>query len=371
MSDLLKIHLENFHIKNNAKFLPFAGYNMPINYQTGIINEHLYVRNNVGVFDVSHMGQCLIPFNQDNINNLHKFMPLNLNNLKINRSKYSFLLNSSAGIIDDIILSRILFDNKEFIFIVYNASRKKNDEEIFKNIDNKSDFIFINDRCLLAIQGPLAYQVLKEILDIPNEMNFLDTIELEYMNEKLILSRSGYTGEDGFELSIPFKISEFFLSNILKNQNANLCGLGSRDSLRVEAGLSLYGNEINENISPLQAGLHWALDEERLYDSSLNGQNILLSQLSNELEYVKIGIMAKNKIMLREKINLLDIDNKIIGYITSGCYSPILKQSIAMGYIKSNYDISNNFYCESRNKIEELFFTNLPFIKNKYKRRLK
>ncbi len=367
MLDKLKtIPLNDFHLENGAKFIPFAGYSMPINYSYGIIKEHKQVRNKSGVFDVSHMGQILIEFNNNNINNLEKFIPLQLNKLKINKSNYSFLLNSNGCIIDDIILSVLDFENNKLISIVYNASRKKIVEKIFSyNLDN---YNLLSNNCLFAIQGPLSFEILSKVINIKSEMKFLDIEFLKYKNNNLILSRSGYTGEDGFELSIPNDLAENFLKDLLFNKDCNLCGLGSRDSLRIEAGLCLYGNELNENLTPIDANMLWALDIDRIKSDKLNGNEKLKNQLITKPKFIRIGMIAKNKVILRKDMLLIDNNNKKLGTITSGCYSPNLSKSIALGYIDINYDLNKSFYCNIRNNLECINYTKLPFLNKNYKR---
>ena len=363
---LKNIYLKDFHKKNDAKFAPFAGYDMPINYKQGIINEHIHVRNHTGVFDVSHMGQILILLNEENISALESYIPLNIKNIISNKCHYSFILNSNGGIVDDIMFSKIRFDNKEFVYIVYNSSRKK----IINAIFNKtiSNFKIFENRCLIAIQGPESFSSISSILNLPTSMNFLNIEIVEYDNKDLFISRSGYTGEDGFELSILNNKAEKLVSKILNNSNAILCGLGCRDSLRVEAGLSLYGNEINEDINPIQAGLSWALDKQRLKDNNLNCSNILSKEISSIQSVKKIGLSPINKLMLRSQMIIHNDNKKEIGFITSGCYSPILKKSIGIGYINKLLDISEKLYVNVRDKYEKIKLEKIPFIKKKYKK---
>ena len=363
---LKNIYLKDFHKKNDAKFVPFAGYQMPINYKKGIINEHLDVRNQAGVFDVSHMGQILIPYNDINISALETCIPLDINGLPFNKCNYSFILNARGGIIDDVMLSKIKIDNQDNIYIVYNASRKNILNEIFKNI--VKNFILIQDRCLIAIQGPDSYESISSILNISKDMKFLDIEILQHQSSDLFISRSGYTGEDGFEISILNRDAEDLIKQILKDTNNSLCGLGCRDSLRVEAGLSLYGNEINEDITPIQAELSWALDKNRLNDQKLNCSQILLEQLNSVKTIKKIGLTPLNKIMLRNNMKLHNKDQIEIGYITSGCYSPILKKSIAIAYINQISKISDKNYVKVRDNFEEIKLENIPFVKKNYKK---
>jgi len=363
---LKNIFLNKFHQENGAKFVPFAGYEMPINYKKGIIGEHLHVREKTGIFDVSHMGQILILANDKNIVALETYIPLNINKIPSNKCHYSFILNKKGGIIDDIMLSKIQVNNQENIYIVYNASRKKILNEIFINIC--SNYTIINDRCLIAIQGPQSYSVLSSVIDISKTMKFLDIVNMQYEKSNLFISRSGYTGEDGFEISILSENTENLVNQILSNDNVLLCGLGSRDSLRVEAGLSLYGNEINEEITPIQANLSWALDKKRLEDNSLNGASILFEQLNSTKDIKKIGLIPLNKTMLRNNMTLHNSERKEIGYITSGCFSPILKKSIAMGYINDVSNKLDKLYVKVRGDYEEVKIDKLPFIKKNYKK---
>jgi aminomethyltransferase len=363
---LKNIYLKDFHKKNDAKFVPFAGYDMPINYKQGIINEHIHVRNHTGVFDVSHMGQILIPFSEENISALESYIPLNIKKINSNKCHYSFVLNSNGGIVDDIMFSKIKFDNNEFVYIVYNSSRK----QILNRIFNETilNFKIFEDRCLIAIQGPESFSSIRSILNLPASMNFLNIQILQYNNSDLFISRSGYTGEDGFEISISNNKAEKLMSEILNNSNAILCGLGCRDSLRVEAGLSLYGNEINEDINPIQAGLSWALDKKRLQDNNLNCSEILSREIKSNPSVIKIGLSPINNIMLRNQMTIYNDNKKEIGYITSGCYSPILKKSIGIAYINKISNISEKKFVNVRDKYEEIKIEKIPFVKKNYKK---
>ena len=363
----LDIPLKSFHEANGAKMVPFAGFNMPINYKTGIINEHKNVRNHSGIFDVSHMGQVLVEATDLHINNLEKYIPLKLNNLRNNRSNYTFLLNEKGGVVDDLIVSLIDINSKSYLYIVYNASRKNEDEKIFFKCAPNAEILHIKN-CLFSIQGPESIEVLNNVIEIPVDMHFLDIDVLKYKNNSAIVSRSGYTGEDGFEVSIPIDQAEVFVKDLLENKNTMLCGLGSRDSLRLEAGLSLYGHELNENITPIEAGLSWALDKDRLNDTALNGNKILSNQLHNKPSNKKIGLISVNRSMLRDGMILFDRNKNNIGKITSGCFSPNLNKSIAIGYLNLNFDEEKEIFCEIRNKMELVKKTNLPFVKKNYKK---
>ena len=364
-SALKKVFLNDYHKDKHAKFIPFAGYSMPINYDQGIIKENLQVRSSAGIFDVSHMGQILILITNANIHNLEKYIPLNLKNLKHNRSYYSFFLNSKGGVIDDMILSKIYYMNKEYLFIVYNAARKLEDEKIFKNY--LSNYFFLNNNSLLAIQGPLAEKIIRFLPDVHN-LTFMSSKVLTYLDHSIIVTRSGYTGEDGFEISIPNIIALNFIKQTMKSSDVKLCGLGSRDSLRLEAGLCLYGHELNENITPIEAKLTWSIHKERLSDSNLNGNNILFEQMNTGTNKYKVALKSLSKSILRTNMKLFDQEEHEIGYITSGAFSPTIKSSIAIGYIEKNLKVGEKIFTSIRNSTEELEIVNLPFIIHNYKK---
>ena len=366
-NSLNKIFLNDFHEINGAKFGSFAGYSMPINYSNGIIKEHLHTRKLIGVFDVSHMGQILIPSSMDNSKELEKIIPLDIINLKINNSFYSFILNDRGGIIDDLIISKIIVDNSEYFFIVYNSSRKKIDEEIF--VKRTNNYLILKDHSLLAIQGPLSSKMMTSFSNEINKMYFMQINTFIFNNHTIIISRTGYTGEDGFELSIPNSIITEFINVLMRFNNTLLCGLGCRDTLRLEAGLSLYGNELNEDLTPVEANLSWAISKSRFKIGSFNGFETILHQIKHGTLQTRIGVKSKNKSILRSNMKIFNKNEKIIGKITSGGFSPTLNTSIAIGYIdKCFFEERDKLYCLIRNNIEEIELTKLPFVKHNYRR---
>ena len=375
MSDkaLKNIFLNEFHLENGAKFVPFAGYEMPINYKKGIINEHLHVREKAGIFDVSHMGQILIPANDKNISSLETYIPLNINNIPSNKCHYSFMLNKKGGIVDDIMMSKININNQENIYIVYNASRKKILNEIFSNICE--NYSILKNSCLIAIQGPSSYSVLNSFLDLSKIVNFLDINIIEFDNTEIYISRSGYTGEDGFEISIPNKAAENVTKTLLKNKSVELVGLGARDSLRLEAGLCLYGQDIDTKTSPVAAGLKWAMHKSRLSkgqkEGSFPGANTILSEIKNGSEYKLAGFVPLGKAPIRTDTQLFDNGTSCvpIGRITSGLFSPTQKHPIALGYIKSEFShLGHRVNAQVRGKLLEVEVTSLPFVKKNFKK---
>tara|TARA_Y100000590_G_scaffold432493_1_gene548566 strand:- start:3284 stop:4312 length:1029 start_codon:yes stop_codon:yes gene_type:complete len=339
---------------------------MPINYENGIIKEHKHVRNYAGIFDVSHMGQILISSNSNNITKLEKYIPLDLENMPLKNSKYSFILNKEGGIVDDIIISKLIYNNEKKIFIVYNASRKEIVEKIFNEI--LTDYNLLTRNCLLAVQGPLADKIISNVGIQKDDLLFMNIKSYIYNNESIIISRTGYTGEDGFELSIPNSISENFIDEIIKNnKEVLLCGLGSRDSLRLEAGLSLYGNELNETLTPVDAGLLWAINKNKLMNLDFYGSNIISNQIKRGSKLKKIGVKIKSKSILRSKMEIINNNKHKLGYITSGGYSPSLDYSIGLGYLYNENNNKNiDLNCLIRGNLEKIEIVKLPFIKHNY-----
>ncbi|PPR43172.1 MAG: Aminomethyltransferase, partial [Alphaproteobacteria bacterium MarineAlpha5_Bin11] len=271
--EIKKLFLESFHIKNDAKLIPFSGYNMPINYKNGIIKEHLATRSDCGIFDVSHMLQINIIANEQTTKKLENIIPLDLYNLKIGKSAYSFILNDNGGIIDDLIISKII-NNKDQIlyYIVLNASRRFVDLKVLSETLGTTNLINTrNNYSLIAVQGPRSRELLSNIFPEIMKLSFMEIKNLIYDNFEILISCSGYTGEDGFELSIPNNIVTQLVKKILSSNEAFLCGLGSRDTLRLEAGLCLYGNELNENINPKEASLLWTIPKLRKNKMNFKG----------------------------------------------------------------------------------------------------
>ena len=365
---LEKVYLDNFHSINSAKFAPFAGFNMPINYSAGIINEHLHTRKFTSVFDVSHMGKILISSTNYNLNTLEKFIPIDLFNLNFGNSSYTFILNKDGGIIDDIIISKIKIKETDYIFIVYNASRKQKVEKIL--IEKLDNYEILSNHSLLAIQGPSSENILSNFFDKIHKLFFMQLDVFNYQNNNIIVSRSGYTGEDGFELCLPNNIVNEFIQTIIKYENVQLSGLGARDSLRLEAGLSLYGNELNENITPIEADLSWAISNQRLKKGNFNGYEKILDQINNGVKKKKVGIMSIDRFILRSKMKIFNEKKEVLGLITSGCFSPCLKKSIGIAYInKSIIKKEEKLFCFAKNNLQKVELNSLPFIKHNYRRK--
>ena len=357
-----KTPLYNLHIQHGAKMVEFAGYQMPIQYKSGIIQEHKFTRENAGIFDVSHMGQLFITGSDQLTNDLEKIFPVNLKNLKINQSKYSFLMNEQGGIYDDLIITKL----KDGYLIILNAACKKQDFEIIKKkLDDKYELNLDESLSLIAIQGPKAKDVLGKVVSNITNLKFMNGGEFEYDNSNIYITRSGYTGEDGFEISIDNKKAEKFVDQLI-NYGAKLIGLGARDTLRLEAGLCLYGNDLDEKTSPIEANLKWAIPKSRV-DSDYPGSNIIKKQIDDGVKTLRVGIKPETRVIARGNTKIFDQNDKEIGKVTSGTFGPSVECSIAMGYVENNYSPTNTkIFLEVRGKKVPANVCDLPFYKKNY-----
>jgi aminomethyltransferase len=359
----LKTALYNLHLKHGAKFVPFAGYQMPIQYSEGIIDEHKYTRTNAGLFDVSHMGQLFIKGENELTDDLEKIFPLDLKNILLNQSKYSFLMNEDACIHDDLIITKV----KGGYNIILNAACKNQDYEIIKKLlSNKYEMILNSDLSLIAIQGPKSADILKEIIIGPEKLNFMNGNWFKYKDESIYITRSGYTGEDGYEISISNKKVEELTENLLL-KGVKLIGLGARDTLRLEAGLCLYGHDIDLETTPIEANLKWAISKKRLENGGFMGFDKIDSQIKLGTKRLRVGIAPEDRIIAREKTKIYNTDNEIIGEITSGTFGPSVQKPITLGYVQTKYsDLDTKVLLEVRGKKYPAKICKLPFYKKSY-----
>ena len=357
-----KTPLYNLHIQHGAKMVEFAGYQMPIQYKSGIIQEHKFTRENAGIFDVSHMGQLFITGSDQLTDDLEKIFPVNLKNLKINQSKYSFLMNEQGGIYDDLIITKL----KDGYLFILNAACKKQDFEIIKKkLDDKYELNLDESLSLIAIQGPKAKDVLGKVVSNITNLKFMNGGEFEYDYSNIYITRSGYTGEDGFEISLENKKVEKFVDQLI-NHGAKLIGLGARDTLRLEAGLCLYGNDLDEKTSPIEANLKWAIPKSRV-DSDYPGSNIIKKQIDDGVKTLRVGIKPETRVIARGNTKIFDQNDKEIGKVTSGTFGPSVECSIAMGYVENNYSPTNTkIFLEVRGKKVPANVCDLPFYKKNY-----
>ena len=357
-----KTSLYQLHQDCNAKFVEFAGYQMPIQYSEGIVEEHKFTRNHSGIFDVSHMGQLFIYGGEDLIKDLEKIFPLDLKNLKLNHSKYSFLMDKDAGIHDDLIITK----TNEGFLIILNAACKDNDFKILKELlEDKYKMVLDENRSLIAIQGPKSSEILNDVINGVKDLNFMSGNWFTFENQKVYITRSGYTGEDGFEISI---LNDFVdqLTRELINKGSKLIGLGARDTLRLEAGLCLYGNDLDEKTSPIEANLKWAIPKSRV-ETDYPGSEIIKKQINEGVKTLRVGIKPETRVIARGNTKIFNEEDKEIGKITSGTFGPSVDCSIAMGYVENNYSPTNTkVFLEVRGKKIPANVCDLPFYKKNY-----
>lgn len=358
MSELKQTPLHSLHLALNAKMVAFAGYHMPLQYPSGIIKEHLHCRSQAGFFDISHMGQCLI--SGDNVaEQLDKLIPGNIIKLASGQQLYTVLTNPDAGIIDDIIITRL----KNHFMIVVNAACKEKD---FAYLQSKlsSEIRLLPEQALLALQGSAAKDIMSQLSEPACHLSFMHVIETDIEGIKCTISRCGYTGEDGFEISVPNQYVREFADLILSFQQVQAIGLGARDTLRLEAGLSLYGHELNKLISPVEAGLSWLIDKTKM---DYPGANIIRQQLQKGAHRKRVGLVINGKIPVRERSEVYTENEQLIGVITSGGFSPSLNKPIALALIDRPCT-DKTLYAIVRNKKITLQVTSLPFVPHKYHR---
>ncbi len=361
--EIKKTSLYKLHQDSNAKFVEFAGYKMPIQYSDGIVEEHRFTRNHSGIFDVSHMGQLFINGDDNLIEDLEKIFPLDLKNLELNHSKYSFLMNDEAGIYDDLIITKL---EKGFL-IILNAACKDNDYKILsKLLDNKYKMVLDEKRSLIAIQGPKSAKILNNIIDGIENLNFMSGDWFLFQDQKIYITRSGYTGEDGFEISLPNQNAEKFTKKLIE-KGAKLIGLGARDTLRLEAGLCLYGHELDKDKTPVEANLKWAISKERVLKGNFIGSNIIYKQLTDGVRKIRVGIKPEGKVIAREKTKIFNQSDLHIGEITSGTFGPSINGPVAMGYVENKFSEKNTkVFLEVRGKKHPANICGLPFYKKNY-----
>lgn len=358
-----KTALYNIHKNLGAKFVPFAGYEMPIQYKEGIVKEHLSTREFAGFFDVSHMGQFFIKEKENLTESLEKIIPADLKELKINHSKYSFLLNDKGGVIDDIIITK----RKDGFSIILNAACKEKDiKQISKYLKTSFETVLDEKSSLVALQGPKAAEILEKICPGVNKLRFMQGGEFRINENFSYITRSGYTGEDGFEISISNnnveKLINFFVENKVKP-----VGLGARDTLRLEAGLCLYGHDLNENINPVEANLKWAISKRRRAEGGFNGYDVIKKNLEEGTSKIRVGLKPIGKIIAREGVKIFTEQKKEIGIITSGTFGPSVKLPVAMGYVEPNFsNEGTKIKILVRDKFYDAEVCKLPFYRKNY-----
>lgn len=369
--ELLHTPLHSLHLELGARMVEFAGYHLPVQYPRGLLAEHLHTRSGASLFDVSHMGQLRL-VGPDTAAALESLMPMDLLELPVDRQRYGLLLNDDAGILDDLMVAA---RGGDFMLVVNGACKHADLAHLQARIGQRCEITPLNEHALLALQGPLAVDVLQRLVPGVEQLLFMDGAAFVWEGSELYITRSGYTGEDGFEISLPGVLAEAFARALLHHPEVEPAGLGARNSLRLEAGLCLYGNELDATTTPAEAGLLWAVPKVRRADGlragGFPGAAHLLPQIANPAlrPRQRVGLRALERVPVREPAPLHDADGRQVGQVTSGLLSPTLNQPIAMAHVEpASAAPGTRLQALVRGKPVTMEITALPFVAARYHR---
>jgi len=390
MSDDTKLPLDSWHRAQGARMVGFAGYAMPIQYE-GIMAEHIWTRESAGLFDVSHMGQIIVS-GQGAAAALETVLPGEIQKLGAERMRYSLLLAADGGIVDDLMVTRLAYadpghcglaegevvpDDQEYFYLVVNGATKHGDLAYLREtLPGTIHIHHMEDRALVALQGPKAGEVLARVIPEAAALYFMQaggfTWSCSEGDVGLWISRSGYTGEDGFEISIAADHAEALAQALGSDTAVKPVGLGARDSLRLEAGLPLYGHDIDESTTPIEADLGFALSKRRREAADFPAASKILAQREHGAERKRVGLVIEGRQPVREGALVVNNDGKEVGKVTSGGFSPSLQQPIAMAYVPADQsELGGTIMMEQRGKPFAGTVTAMPFIPQNYHRKPK
>jgi len=376
MTDLKRTVLFDLHVALGAKMVPFAGYEMPVQYPLGVMKEHQHTRAAAGLFDVSHMGQVILRPKSGDVADaaraLETLVPVSILPLAEGRQRYALFTNEEGGITDDLMVA----NRGDHLFLVVNAACKNADfAHLEAHLSDTCDIEVIEDRALIALQGPAADVALAELNPAAHEMKFMDSVSMELAGAECWVSRSGYTGEDGYEISAPNASATHLAEALLLHAVVEPIGLGARDSLRLEAGLCLYGNDIDTTTSPVEAGLEWAVQKVRRTGGDraggFPGADRILGEFDNGASRRRVGILPAGRAPMREGTELFATDNggAPIGKVTSGAFGPSIKGPLSMGYVAIDSAADGTqIFGEVRGKRMAATVAPMPFRPSNYKR---
>lgn len=368
-NSLTQTPLDALHLELGAKMVPFAGYRMPVQYPSGIIEEHKHTRTHAGLFDVSHMGQIRLRGSGAAVA-LEALVPVDVIDLEPNRQRYALFTNDAGGILDDLMISNA----GDSLFVVVNAACKQQDEaHLRKHLAASCEIEALTDRALLALQGPKAAAVMGRLAPSAFELLFMTTGRMQIAGADCFVSRSGYTGEDGFEISVANDQAETLARTLLAEDEVAPIGLGARDSLRLEAGLCLYGHDIDTETTPVEASLTWALSKVRRHNGAraggFPGAEVILGQLAGGAMRKRVGIRPQGRAPVREAVELVDAAGTKVGVITSGGYGPTVGGPVAMGYVDSALARPDTeLQAIVRGRQHPVSVVKLPFVRQRYYR---
>ena len=355
--------LYDMHVALGAKMVPFTGYAMPVQYPSGVLSEHLHTRASAGLFDVSHMGQVTIR-GDDPATALERLVPGNITGLGAGRLRYTQFTNEAGGILDDLMVT----NRDDHLFLVVNAGCKHDDLAHLKaGMGDGFSIEMHGDRALIALQGPAAATVLARLAPQCAELGFMAAADMTVAGIDCIVSRSGYTGEDGFEISMADSAAETLARRLLEEPEVDPIGLGARDSLRLEAGLCLYGHDIDATTTPVEANLTWSIAKRRREVGGFPGAAVIQRQLAEGVGRRRVGLAPEGRAPAREHTEITDGDGRRIGEITSGGYGPSVEGPIAMGYVDAGFaDVGREVTLMVRGKPRPARVAPLPFVPSRY-----
>lgn len=330
----LRTPLYDLHVALDAKMVPFAGYAMPVQYSTGIIREHTHTRTQAGLFDVSHMGQVRLS-GPDAAAALETLVPVDIIDLPLGTQRYALFTNENGGVMDDLMVANF----GDSLFVVVNAACKAQDiAHMQTHLAGRCKIDVLEDRALLALQGPAAAMVMARLAPETANMVFMMATTATLAGAECYISRSGYTGEDGFEISVPADKAEALARELLSHPEVAPIGLGARDSLRLEAGLCLYGHDLDIHTSPVEGSLLWALSKPRRADGArpggYPGADVVLGHIAGGIARKRVGLRPNTRVPVREGTELVDASGRKVGVVTSGGFGPTLEAPVAMGYVE-------------------------------------
>jgi len=355
--------LDALHRELGAKMVAFTGYSMPVHYPAGVLKEHLHTRSKASIFDVSHMGQVRLT-GENPAAAIEKLVPGDIQGLAVGKARYTLLTNDSGGIIDDLMVTQAA----DHLYLVVNAACKDADfAHIENNLGDGYRMEILHDQALIALQGPAAVEVLSRFIPAARHMLFMTAEAFNLGDIPCFVTRSGYTGEDGYEISVPADQVEDLTRLLLGEDEVEMAGLGARDSLRLEAGLCLYGSDIDTATTPIEAGLIWTVNKCRRETGGFPGADIILGQIKDGVSRKRVGILPDGKAPARAHTEIMDSSGEKIGEITSGGFGPSVGGPVAMGYVDIEHAKPDTpVQLKVRNKRLPAKIVKLPFVKQNY-----
>ena len=368
-SPLLHTPLHALHLELGAKMVPFAGYAMPVQYPAGILAEHRHCRYEAALFDVSHMGQLKL-LGGDAAAALETLAPQDIIDLPVGKQRYAFFTNTAGGLLDDLMVTR----RADHLFLIVNAGCKAADiQHLIIHIGHRCTVVTMPDHALLALQGPHAVTALSRLNPGVATLSFMTGGDFTLAGVECFVTRSGYTGEDGFEISVPAGNAEALARALLAEPEVKPAGLGARDTLRLEAGLCLYGHDIDTRTSPIEAGLAWAIQKVRRPGGAraggYPGAGVIEGHLAMGTSVKRVGLIGLEKVPVREGTAIVDAHGHPLGRVTSGTLGPTVHEPVAMAYLAANHaGLQHEVYAEVRGKRLPMRVTPMPFTPHGYKR---